>query len=66
MAKLVWLKSKHVENSYVFRSISEKHGVEDGEGKKQKQQRGRIRKEAFESSTRGSIAKTSNRQSDAS
>ena len=40
MAKLVWLKSKNVENSLVFIGISEKHGVEDGEGKKQKQQRG--------------------------
>ena len=40
MAKLVWLKSKNGENSCVFIGISEKHGVEDGEGKKQKQQRG--------------------------
>ena len=40
MSKLVWLKSKNVENSHVFIGISEKHGVEDGEGKKQKQQRG--------------------------
>ena len=40
MVKLVWLKSKNVENSLVFIGISEKQGVEDGEGKKQKQQRG--------------------------
>ena len=40
MAKLVWLKSKNVENSNVLVGISEKHGVEDGNGKKQKQQRG--------------------------
>ena len=40
MAKLVRLKSKNVENSLVLIGISEKRGVEDGEGKKQKQQRG--------------------------
>ena len=40
MAKLVWLKNENVEKSYVFNGISEKHGVEDGEGKKQKKQRG--------------------------
>ena len=40
MAKLVRLKSKNVEKSLVLIGISEKHGVEDGEGKKQKQQRG--------------------------
>ena len=37
---LLWLKSKNVEKSKVFIGISEKLGVEDGEGKKQKQQRG--------------------------
>ena len=40
MVRLVWLESKTVENSLVFIGICEKHGVEDGEGKKQKQQRG--------------------------
>ena len=40
MAKLVWLKSKNVENSLVVIGISEKQGVEDGEGKRQKQQQG--------------------------
>ena len=38
MAKLAWLKSKNVETSCAFIGISEKHGVEEGEGKKQKQQ----------------------------
>ena len=38
MAMPVWLKSKNVEKSLDFIGISEKHGVEDGEGKKQKQQ----------------------------
>ena len=40
MARLVWLKSKNVENSFLFIRISEKHGVDGGERKKQKQQRG--------------------------
>ena len=40
MAKLVWLKSKNVENSLVFIGIFENGGVKDGGGKKQKQQHG--------------------------
>ena len=40
MAKLVWLKRKNVEDSIVFIGSYEMQGVDDGEGKKQTQQRG--------------------------
>ena len=40
MAKLVWLKRKNIENLVVFIGSYEIQGVDDGEGKKQTQQRG--------------------------